>query len=85
MEPPAGLASMEDLVEVILGEIRDEHEPGSDITEDGHGGYVVSGNFDIGRIRDILRFQTRGRDRIDDHRGSRDRMAGPRSFDGGKR
>lgn len=53
----AGLASMEDLVEVILGEIRDEHEPGSDITEDGHGGYVVSGNFDIGRIRDILDFK----------------------------
>ncbi|MBI3473524.1 MAG: CBS domain-containing protein, partial [Candidatus Solibacter usitatus] len=27
----AGLASMEDLVEVIVGEIRDEHEPGSDV------------------------------------------------------
>jgi putative hemolysin len=27
----AGLASMEDLVEVILGEIRDEHEPDSDV------------------------------------------------------
>ena len=53
----AGLASMEDLVEVILGEIRDEHEPGSDINEDGQGGYIVSGNFDIGRIRDILDFK----------------------------
>jgi CBS domain containing-hemolysin-like protein len=53
----AGLASMEDLVEVILGEIRDEHEPGSDITEDGEGGYIVSGNFDIARIRDILDFK----------------------------
>jgi putative hemolysin len=53
----AGLASMEDLVEVILGEIRDEHEPASDVTEDGHGGYIVSGNFDIGRVADVLNFR----------------------------
>ena len=38
----AGLASMEDLVEVILGEIRDEHEPDSDVQEDGQGGFIVS-------------------------------------------
>jgi putative hemolysin len=53
----AGLASMEDLVEVILGEIRDEHEPASDVTEDGNGGYIVSGNFDIGRVADVLNFR----------------------------
>jgi putative hemolysin len=53
----AGLATMEDLVEVILGEIRDEHEPTSDVTEDGHGGYIVSGNFDIARIADVLEFK----------------------------
>lgn len=52
----AGLATMEDLVEVILGEIRDEHEPASDVAEDGHGGYIVSGNFDIARISDVLAF-----------------------------
>ncbi len=52
----AGLATMEDLVEVILGEIRDEHEPGSDVTEDGQGGYIVSGNFDIARISEVLEF-----------------------------
>jgi putative hemolysin len=38
----AGLATMEDLVEVIVGEIRDEHEPGSDVQEDGEGGYIVA-------------------------------------------
>ncbi len=50
----AGLATMEDLLEVIIGEIRDEHEPDSDIVEDGHGGYIVSGNFDLGRISDLF-------------------------------
>ena len=53
----AGLATLEDLVEVILGEIRDEHEPGSDVEPDGRGGYVVSGNFDIARIGDVLNFR----------------------------
>ncbi|HVW11926.1 MAG TPA: hemolysin family protein [Bryobacteraceae bacterium] len=52
----AGLATMEDLVEVIVGEIRDEHEPGSDIGEDGQGGFVVSGNFDLARLGDLLDF-----------------------------
>ena len=50
----AGLATMEDLVEVILGEIRDEHEPASDVAEDGSGGFIVSGNFDIARVSDII-------------------------------
>jgi CBS domain containing-hemolysin-like protein len=45
---------MEDLVEVILGEIRDEHEPGSDIQEDGAGGYIVAGSFDLARLHDLF-------------------------------
>jgi CBS domain containing-hemolysin-like protein len=53
----AGLASMEDLLEVILGEIRDEHEPTSDVIEDGNGGFVLSGNFDISRVSDLLKFE----------------------------
>jgi putative hemolysin len=50
----AGLATMEDLLEVIIGEIRDEHEPTSDVTEDGNGGYIVSGNFDLDRVGDLF-------------------------------
>ncbi len=50
----AGLATMEDLLEVIIGEIRDEHEPSSDITDDGNGGFIVSGNFDLDRVADLV-------------------------------
>jgi CBS domain containing-hemolysin-like protein len=50
----AGLTTMEDLLEVIIGEIRDEHEPDSDVTEDGHGGYIVSGSFELNRVADLL-------------------------------
>jgi putative hemolysin len=50
----AGLATMEDLLEAIVGEIRDEHEPASDVTEDGQGGYIVSGNFDLDRVGDLF-------------------------------
>jgi CBS domain containing-hemolysin-like protein len=50
----AGLATMEDLLEVIIGEIRDEHEPDSDVTEDGQGGFIVSGNFDLDRVCDLF-------------------------------
>ncbi len=53
----AGLATMEDVVEVIVGEIRDEHEPGTDVTDDGHGGYIVSGNFDLARLDDLFQFR----------------------------
>ena len=56
----AGLATMEDLVEVILGEIRDEHEPDSDVQEDGQGGYIVSGSFDVARLSDLLEFHPEG-------------------------
>jgi putative hemolysin len=49
----AGLATMEDLLEVIIGEIRDEHEPGTDVKED-RGGYIVSGNFELDRVADLF-------------------------------
>ncbi len=58
----AGLATMEDLLEVIIGEIRDEHEPESDVTEDGHGGFIVSGSFDLNRIADLIDSFHRGED-----------------------
>jgi len=56
----AGLATMEDLVEVILGEIRDEHEPESDVSKDDAGGYIVSGNFDLARLAALFEFRPQG-------------------------
>jgi CBS domain containing-hemolysin-like protein len=50
----AGLATMEDLLEVIIGEIRDEHEPGTDVVIDGAGRYIVSGSFDLDRVTDLF-------------------------------
>lgn len=46
----AGIATMEDLVEEILGEIRDEHEPAHDVTEGEDGSIIVSGSFDVDHL-----------------------------------
>ena len=52
----AGLATMEDLVEEILGEIHDEHEPDRDFQEKD-GSYLVAGSLDIGRLEDLFEFR----------------------------
>ena len=56
----AGLATMEDLVEENLGEIRDEHEPELDVTAEPDGAYVVSGSFDLDRLHELLQFRPGG-------------------------
>ena len=50
----AGIVTMEDLVEEIVGEIRDEHEDESDVVREGDGAYVVRGNVDIDRLNDLF-------------------------------
>ncbi len=78
----AGLATMEDLLEEIIGEIRDEHEPDSDVDRGWQGGFIVSGNFELDRIAEL--FDTFHREEeIESTHGRRtgERMAGPRAQD----
>jgi CBS domain containing-hemolysin-like protein len=53
----AGIVTMEDLVEEIVGEIRDEHEKTHDIIRENDNAYVMWGSVDIGRLQDL--FETR--------------------------
>jgi len=53
----AGLATMEDLVEEILGEIRDEHEPHIDVTPEGDGKFVMAGSYDLDHLKDLLGYE----------------------------
>ena len=53
----AGIVTLEDMVEEIVGEIHDEHEPERDFRQEPDGSYVVSGSFDLGRLGDLLEFR----------------------------
>jgi putative hemolysin len=53
----AGLVTMEDMVEEILGEIRDEHEPERDVVKESDGAYLVSGTVDLDRLHELLGFR----------------------------
>ncbi|PYX77637.1 MAG: HlyC/CorC family transporter, partial [Acidobacteria bacterium] len=50
----AGVVTMEDLVEEIVGEIRDEHEPKADIIRESENSYVVPGNMDVDRLQELF-------------------------------
>jgi CBS domain containing-hemolysin-like protein len=50
----AGVVTMEDLLEAIVGEIRDEHEEANDIIREADDSYVVKGNVDVGRLEDLF-------------------------------
>ena len=52
----SGLITIEDLLEEIVGEIRDEHETDSDITRENENSYIVRGTVDIYRLNELFQF-----------------------------
>ncbi len=53
----AGLVTMEDMVEEILGEIHDEHEPERDVQKESDDSFVVTGSLDLDRLRELIGFR----------------------------
>ncbi|MGH9556180.1 MAG: hemolysin family protein [Terriglobales bacterium] len=58
----AGVATIEDLVEEIVGEIRDEHEAKADIVRESDTSYVVPGNMDVDRLTELFGVRPEGRE-----------------------
>jgi putative hemolysin len=57
----AGLVTIEDLVEEIVGEIRDEHEK-AEIVRENDRSYIVPGNMDIDRLDELFGVRPEGRE-----------------------
>jgi len=53
----AGIVTMEDMVEEIVGEIHDEHEPERDVKKEADGSYVLSGSFDLDRLKELIDYE----------------------------
>jgi len=50
----AGVVTIEDLVEEIVGEIRDEHEAKADIVRESDSSFLVPGNMDIDLLAELF-------------------------------
>jgi len=57
----AGLVTIEDLIEEIVGEIGDEHEKGDIIRESDHS-FVVPGNMDVDRLDELFGIRLEGKE-----------------------
>ncbi len=57
----AGLVTIEDLVEEIVGEIRDEHDKAEVVRENDHS-YVVTGNTDVDRLVELFGVRPEGKE-----------------------
>lgn len=57
----AGLVTIEDLVEEIVGEIRDEHDR-TDVVRESEHSYVVAGNMDVDRLDELFGLRPEGKE-----------------------
>ena len=57
----AGLVTIEDLVEEIVGEIRDEHDK-PEIVREGERSFVVSGGMDVDRLDELFGAKPEGKE-----------------------
>ncbi len=57
----AGLVTIEDLIEEIVGEIGDEHEK-SQIVREGDHSYVVPGSMDVDRLDELFGIRPEGKE-----------------------
>src|SRR5258708_28386294 len=57
----AGLVTIEDLVEEIVGEIRDDHEK-PEIVRENDQSYIVSGGMDVDRLAELFGTKPEGRE-----------------------
>jgi putative hemolysin len=57
----AGLVTIEDLVEEIVGEIRDEHEK-AEVMRENDQSYIVPGNMDVDRLNELFGTRPEGKE-----------------------
>jgi len=57
----AGLVTIEDLVEEIVGEIRDERDK-PEVVRDGDRGFIVSGGMDVDRLGELFGTKPEGKE-----------------------
>ncbi len=66
----AGLVTIEDLLEAIVGNIEDEHDTANDLPVAEEGGtYIIPGGFEVSRLRELFTLTDPQGEADDDERG----------------